>query len=57
LKFSTVVTKEERLYVAHCPEFDVTSQGTTVKEALTNLREVVELYLEDPYARDTGVRN
>jgi predicted RNase H-like HicB family nuclease len=55
LKFSAVVTKEEHLYVAHCPELDVASQGTTVEEALTNLREAVELYLEDPDAkRPTG---
>ncbi|MCJ7574991.1 type II toxin-antitoxin system HicB family antitoxin, partial [Candidatus Bathyarchaeota archaeon] len=35
----------------HCPELDVASQGTTVEEALANLREAVELYLEDPDAR------
>jgi len=51
LKFSAVVTKEGRLYVAHCPDLDVASQSTTVEEALTNLREAVELYLEDPDAR------
>ena len=51
MKFSAVVTKEGNLYVAHCPELDVASQGTTVEEALANLREAVELYLEDPDAR------
>jgi len=51
LKISAVVTREGRLYVAHCPELDVASQGTTVEEALANLREAVELYLEDPNAR------
>jgi predicted RNase H-like HicB family nuclease len=51
LKISAVVTREGRLYVAHCPELDVASQGTTVEEALANLREAVELYLEDPDAR------
>ena len=51
MKISAVVTREGRLYVAHCPELDVASQGTTVEEALANLREAVELYLEDPNAR------
>jgi predicted RNase H-like HicB family nuclease len=51
LKFSAVITKEGHLYVAHCPELDIASQGTTVEEALTNLREAVKLYLEDPDAR------
>ena len=47
MKFFAVIAREGRLYVAHCPELDVASQGTTVEEALTNLRETRELYLED----------
>jgi len=30
-----------------CVEFDVASQGKSVEEALTNLKEALELYLED----------
>jgi len=45
LTFS-VVWKEEELYVAWCPELDVASQGKRI-EALDNLREAIELYLED----------
>ena len=33
--------------MALCPEFDVASQGSSVEEALKNLREAVELFLED----------
>jgi predicted RNase H-like HicB family nuclease len=29
-----------------CPELDVASQGSTVEEATSNLREAVELFLE-----------
>jgi predicted RNase H-like HicB family nuclease len=29
-----------------CPELDVASQGNTVEEALGNLKEAVELFLE-----------
>ena len=41
------------LYVALCPELDVASQGTTVEEATSNVREAVELFLEcaSPEAR------
>ncbi len=46
-QFSAVVEKEDEWYVALCPELDVASQGKTVEEALKNLREAVELYLED----------
>ena len=47
LEFSSVVTKEEKWYVASCPELGVASQGKTVEEAIDNLKEAIELYLED----------
>jgi len=46
-KFSATIHREEDWYVSWCPELDVASQGKTVEEALANLREAVELYLED----------
>jgi len=51
LEFSSVVSKEGKLYVAHCPELEVTSQGKSVESALDNLREAIELYLEDEDAK------
>ncbi len=33
-------------FVSHCPEIDVTTQGDTRDEAMTNLREAVEGVLE-----------
>ena len=45
-RFSAVITKEDELYVARCPELGVTSQGTDVESARGNLREAIELYLE-----------
>ena len=47
LELSAVVWREERLYVALCPELDVASQGKSVEEALRNLKEALELYLDD----------
>jgi predicted RNase H-like HicB family nuclease len=38
---------EEGGYVAFNPDTGTTTQGDTVEEALANLREAVELYLED----------
>jgi predicted RNase H-like HicB family nuclease len=43
-------------FVAHCPEIDVTSQGTTRDEAMSNLREAVELFLEDMSAEELRQR-
>jgi predicted RNase H-like HicB family nuclease len=45
-KFTAVITKEEKWYVAHCLELGVVSQGKTIEAAQANLREAVELYLE-----------
>jgi len=47
LELSAVVWREKRLYVALCPELDVASQGKSVEEALRNLKEALELYLDD----------
>ena len=46
LEFSTVVTKDGKWYVALCPELDIASQGKSIEDALKNLKEAVELYLE-----------
>jgi predicted RNase H-like HicB family nuclease len=45
--FTAAVHQEEDWYVAQCLEIDVASQGQTIQEALANLREAVELYLEE----------
>jgi predicted RNase H-like HicB family nuclease len=45
-KLSAIIEREDPWYVATCPELDVTSQGHTLEEAVANLREAVQLYLE-----------
>jgi len=45
--FSAVLTKEGNSFVSYCPELGVASQGRTEKSALANLKQAVELYLED----------
>ena len=44
---SAVIHREEDLYVAQCPEVGTASQGKTVEEAVINLKEATELYLEE----------
>lgn len=46
-KFTSVLIKEGKWYVARCLELGVVSQGKTIEEAQENLKEAVELYLED----------
>ena len=51
--FTAVIHKEDDLYVTDCPEVGTVSQGHTVEEAVTNLKEATELYLEEfPLAFD-----
>ncbi len=46
-KVSVVVEKDELGFYVWCPELKgCQSQGTTLEEAMTNIREAVELYLE-----------
>jgi predicted RNase H-like HicB family nuclease len=47
VKFTAIIQKEEDLYVAKCPELGTVSQGKTAKQALANLKEATELYLEE----------
>jgi len=46
-KFTAVITREGKFFVADCPELGVTSQGLSMEEALENLREAILLYLKD----------
>ncbi len=47
IDLKNVVWKEGKYYVAQCLNVDVSSFGKTKKEALANLDEALELYLED----------
>ncbi|WP_293129234.1 type II toxin-antitoxin system HicB family antitoxin [Microcoleus sp. bin38.metabat.b11b12b14.051] len=45
--FTAIVYWEEDVYVAECPEVGTASQGETIEEAIANLKEATELYLEE----------
>ena len=45
--FTAILHQEGSLYVAECSETGTASQGETVEEALANLKEATELYLEE----------
>jgi predicted RNase H-like HicB family nuclease len=46
-QFTAIVHREEDWYVANCPEVGTVSQGRTLEEAVENLKEATELYLEE----------
>ena len=45
-RFTAMIYREADGFVAICPELDVASQGDSVEEASSNLREAVELFIE-----------
>ena len=45
--FTALIHLEDDLYVAECPEIGTASQGKTIEEAVNNLKEATQLYLEE----------
>ncbi len=46
--FTVGIWQEGNWYVAQCLEIDLASQGRTEAEALANIKEAIELFLEPP---------
>ena len=47
MTFTAIIHKEQELYVAECPEVGTASQGDSIEDALRNLQEATEVYLEE----------
>jgi predicted RNase H-like HicB family nuclease len=43
-QLTAIIEREGNGYVSLCPELDIASQGDTIGEARTNLREALELF-------------
>jgi len=56
MKYHAIISEEGDWVVALCPELDVASEGKTVEEAVKNLKEAVELYLEDEDSRSLPIK-
>lgn len=52
--FTAVLHKEDDWYVAECPEVGTTSQGRSIEDAVANLKEATELYLEEIPLTEVG---
>lgn len=46
-QLTTIIEKEGDAYVALCPELDMASQGETIEQARENLKEALQLFLEE----------
>ena len=50
LNVTAIIWQEDDAYVSKCPELEVASAGDTPEKALLNLKEALELYLENAKA-------
>ena len=39
--------KKKKIFVAHCLNLGIASQGKTVEEAMENIKDAIKLYLEE----------
>ena len=45
--FTAIIHREEDMFVAECPEVGTASQGAIIEEAVANLKEATQLYLDE----------
>ena len=45
-KLTAIIEREGDGFVSLCPELDIASQGATIEEARSNLKEALELFYE-----------
>lgn len=45
--YTAIINREGDIFVALCPETGTVSQGKNIEEAIENLKEATELYLEE----------
>jgi len=53
MRFTVSIWEEEGAYVSRCQELEVASCGDSPQDALDNIQEAIELYLEN--ARALGI--
>ncbi len=46
--FTASISQEGEMFIAQCLEIDIVSQGESEDDAINNLKEALELYLEPP---------
>ena len=51
-QLTAIIEREGDGYVSLCPELDIASQGATVDEARSNLKEALELFFEEASATE-----
>jgi predicted RNase H-like HicB family nuclease len=56
MTLSAMLNPEGDGYVSLCPELDIASQGDTIEEALSNLKEALEGFLDTASTEEVRTR-
>jgi predicted RNase H-like HicB family nuclease len=56
-KLNIIIWQEGNIYVAQSLEYGIASQGSTHDEALQNIKEAIELYLQDDSGEKANLYN
>ena len=54
--FTVILHKEDDMYIAECVDIGTVDQGKTIEEAINNLKQATELYLEESTRIETTPR-
>jgi len=55
-QLTAIIEREGDGYVSLCPELDIASQGNSVQEAKSNLKEALELFFETASPQEIDAR-
>ncbi len=55
-QLTAIIEREGDGYVSLCPELDIASQGGSVQEAKSNLKEALELFFETASPQEINAR-
>lgn len=47
IEYDIIIFKENKTFIAYCPELDVSSCGENIEQAKENLKTTVRLFLEE----------
>ena len=50
------VIQDDDVYISHCLDYDIASQGSTSQEAIDNIKEAVALFLESASPKEIQSR-
>jgi predicted RNase H-like HicB family nuclease len=55
-RLTALIEREDDGFVSLCPELDIASQGSTVEEALANLKEALTLFFQEALPSEVANR-